>query len=193
MVEMALVLPVIIMLVMGIFEFGMAWRGSLTVSNALRSGTRAAANGSESRLSDYNALVASTSAMAGIPNATITKIVIFKSNGSSGDVPEDCLTASAMAAGGVSTGTLSAGVRCNVYGTDDLETFTLADFGGTTSCSTGAWDQVWCPTSREGSQAAGADYLGVYMEVEQAFQTGLFGSGITITDETIMRLEPEAQ
>ena len=52
-------------------------------------------------------------------------------------------------------------------------------------------DRMWCPTSRQSSQAIGADYLGIYMEVRYTYITKMFpGSGITIRDRAIMRLEP---
>jgi len=191
-VEMALIFPLLVLLVFGIFEFGMAWKSSLTVSNALRSGARATANSGEDREADYNGVTAAVSAMANIDGAEVTKLVIYKSNTTNGDVPPACLTAGAAAAGGVSSGTLTAGVRCNVYDATDLAGLDPSDFGGTTSCLTGSLDEVWCPTGREGGQSAvdGADYVGVYMEVDQAFQTGLFGDGITIEDGTVMRIEP---
>lgn len=193
MVEMALVFPILVMLVLGVFEFGMAWRSSLTVSNALRSAARSGANSGEDRMADHNVIAAAVSAMAKADGATITKLVIFKSNTANGAVPSQCLTASALAAGGVSSGGAAAGVRCNVYDGADLATLEPSDFSGTPDCDDFAVDKVWCPTSRNAAQAAGADYLGIYIEVRQDFQTGFFGSGITIKDTAIMRLEPEAR
>jgi Flp pilus assembly protein TadG len=191
--EMALIIPVIAVLVMGVFEFGMAWRSDITVSNALRSGTRALANTGEGRLADYNALLAVKSAMSNTPNITVTKVVIFRSATTNGSVPTQCLTASAQTAGGVNTTVSGTPVRCNVYSATRYNTFALSNFAGTTSCNSGSWDAVWCPTTREGSQAVGADYVGIYMEVEHDFQTGMFGDGISMDDKTIMRIEPEAQ
>jgi Flp pilus assembly protein TadG len=191
MVEMALVFPILVLLVLGVFEFGMAWRSSLTVSNALRSSARTVSNSGEDRAADYNAVTAAVSAMANIDNAVITKLVIFKSNTVNGQVPATCLTASAATAGGVSSGTPASGVRCNVYDAGDLASILPTQYGP--SC-TSMKDSMWCPTTREASQSAtgGADYVGVYIEVRQTFQTGLFGDGITIKDTTVMRLEPEA-
>jgi Flp pilus assembly protein TadG len=194
MVEMALVFPLLVLLVLGIFEFGMAWKSSLSVSNALRSGARAAANTGEGRTADYDAITATVSAMTNVDGAEISKIVIYRSTALDGDVPPSCLTAAAAGNGGVDTG--AAGVRCNVYEATDLASIDPSDFSGTTTCAAGSLDRQWCPvTERESSQGAvgGADYVGVYIEVEQAFQTGMFGDGITIKDETIMRLEPPAR
>lgn len=189
MVEMTLVFPILVLLVLGIFEFGMAWRSSLTVSNALRSGARAAANSGEDRLADYNAVLAADSAMSNIDNAEVEKIVIYRSDTDDGSVPEACLSDSAADNGGVNSG----GVSCNVYSAADIASLDVGDFPGSTTCDPGSLDARWCPTSREGSQSIGADFVGVYMEVELAFQTGLFGDGLTVDDETVMRIEPEAK
>lgn len=195
MVEMALVVPLLFALVVGLFEFGIAWRNSLSVSNALRSGARAGANAGDNRTADYDLLLAVTSSMAKIHNAEIERVVVFKSNGSSGEPPSTCLTASAAAAGGISSGSYTSGVRCNVYDAADLASLSPTQFGGTTSCSATAIDRFWCPTSRNDSQssAQGPDYLGVWIEVDHEYATNLFGSGITITDRTVTRLEPEVQ
>ncbi|OWY62580.1 hypothetical protein B7486_57660, partial [cyanobacterium TDX16] len=127
-----------------------------------------------------------------IDNAEITKIVVYRSNTDDGAVPDACLSDQAAANGGVTTDDPSDGDLCNVYEADDLVGLDLADFPGTDFCDDGSLDLMWCPTSREGSQSVGADFVGVYVEVDASFQTGLFGDGITIDDETVMRIEPEA-
>jgi hypothetical protein len=186
MVEMALVFPLLILLVMGVFEFGMAWRTSLTVSNALRSGARAAANSGDNRLADYNAVLAASSAMENITNAEIVRIIVYRADDDDGAVPSDCLSSS--------DGVNSGGVACNVYSADEIEDLDVADFATDEdgNCLAGSPDEMWCPMSRESRQSVGSDYVGVYIEVDVTFQTGLFGDGITIEDETVMRIEPEA-
>jgi len=186
-VELAMIVPFIILLTMGVLEFGLAWRASLSVSNSLRSATRATSNAGEDRLADYNGLTALESGMAGIGDATVTKVVIYEAP-ASGNVPASCLTATAQTNRGVDG-------LCNVYTGADMANAVASNFPGTTTCTTGSWDLRWCPPSqRESSPAAagGADYVGIYVEVDLDFQTGLFGDGMTITDETIMRLEPKA-
>ena len=48
-VEFVLLAPVLIIVVAGVLEFGMAWRDSMTVSNALRSGARVGPSSSHDR------------------------------------------------------------------------------------------------------------------------------------------------
>ena len=52
-------------------------------------------------------------------------------------------------------------------------------------------DRFWCPVNRQNQQALGADYLGVWMQVRYDYITHVFpGTGLTIKDRAIMRLEP---
>jgi hypothetical protein len=116
-----------------------------------------------------------------IPNTQIIRLIVYKSTTANGSVPSSCL--SVTPPGGVNG-------ACNVYSAAQISSLTQADFTGTT-CSGSAPDRYWCPTDRVAAQANGADYLGVYIEVDHDYVTKLFpGGGITITDNAVMRLEP---
>jgi Flp pilus assembly protein TadG len=180
--EFALMLPILIMLAIGILEFGLGWRDSMTVSNTLRAGARVGSNAGNDRLADFNTIEAVESAIKAIPNTQILRLIIYKSTTANGSVPANCL--SVTAPGGVNG-------SCNVYSAAQISSLTAADFTGTT-CSGSAPDRYWCPTDRISQQASGADYLGVYLEVDHDYVTKLFpGGGITITDNAVMRLEPD--
>jgi Flp pilus assembly protein TadG len=181
-VEFALLSPVLILVVAGVLEFGMAWRDSMTVSNALRSGARVGSNAGRERSADYDVLKSIEAAMKEIPDtARVQRIVIYKAN-TSNSVP----TASCMAG----TPSSSPSAPCNVYTGADL-TRPASDFAGTTSCGASAPDRFWCPVTRQNQQALGADYLGVWMQVRYNYVTHVFpGTGLTIRDRAIMRLEP---
>ena len=180
-VEMILFTPLLVMIAIGILEFGLAWRDSITVSSSLRAGARVGSNAGNDRLADYDTLLALQSAIASIPNAQINKVVIYRSTTTDGVVPSNCRTA-----------TSGVGGLCNVYTRTQLATLSTTNFGTNgTDCSTAAWDFAWCPLGRQATQAAGADYLGVWVEVSHPYVTRLFpGSGITIDDSAVMRLEP---
>lgn len=183
MVEFVLIAPVFAVIMAGVLELGLAFRDTMTVSNALRSGVRVGSNAGRERLADYTILKSIEAAMAEIPTARIQKVIVYKASTSSAAPPSACLSIP------VPTTSSPAGVDgvCNVYGPTSLA-LTDASFSG--SC-TGAPDQRWCPTSRQSTQALGADYLGIYMEVRYTYITKMFpGSGITIRDRAIMRLEP---
>jgi Flp pilus assembly protein TadG len=181
-VEFALMAPVFALLVAGVLEFGLAFRDSMTVSNALRAGARVGSNAGRERAADYTILKAVEAAMAEVPSSRILRVIVYKASTSNSAVPASCLAVSGS--GGV------AG-SCNVYQASDLarpaSDFTAACTGNTGSSP----DRYWCPTGRQAQQALGADYLGVYMEVRYTYVTKIFpGSGITIRDRAVMRLEP---
>ena len=181
-VELALIAPVLVLIVAGVLEFGLAFRDSMTVSNALRSGARVGSNAGRERLADYTILKSVEAAMAEVPSSRIVRVVVYEASTSSSNVPSSCLTPTAISSGGVDG-------LCNVYSTADLAR-PASDFSGTT-CSSTAPDRRWCPTSRQNQQALGADYLGVWMEVNYTYVTKVFpGSGLTIRDRAVMRLEP---
>jgi Flp pilus assembly protein TadG len=178
--EFVFIVPLLALIVAGVFEFGLAWRDSLTVSNALRSGARVGSNAGDDRLADYTILKSLEAALREVSSVQIQRIVIYKATTSNSAVPATC-----------AAGTSVSG-SCNVYDAADLA-LTSADFTGTTSCSSGAPDAAWCPLDRENSQALGADYLGVWIRIRHNWVTGFFppaGTGLTMEDEAIMRLEP---
>lgn len=180
--ELVLIVPIFAMIVCGVLEFGMAWRDSMTVSNALRSGARVGSNMGDDRYADYDVLKAIEAAMREIPDtARVQRVVIYHANTSS-----SAPTASCMAG----TPSSTSPNQCNVYTGADLSRL-RTDFTGTTSCGSTSPDRYWCPLSRENEQALGADYLGVWMQVTYTWITDMFpGTGLTIKDRAIMRLEP---
>ena len=177
-VEFALVLPLLALLAFGTVEFGLAWRDSMTVSNALRSGARVGSNSGDDRLADFDILKQVESAIHEIDNTRIERVVIFRSTDPDGVVPNSCLN-----------GTPQNGL-CNVYTAAQMSSLTAGDFDSPT-CA-GDADSAWCPTTREDRQVVGADYLGVWVQVHRDWVTGLFppSTGITMTDHAVMRLEP---
>ena len=180
-VEFVLIAPVLVLIVAAIFEFGLAFRDSMTLSNALRSGARVGSNAGRERQADYTILKSIEAAMTEFPTARVERIIVYKASTTNSAVPTACMAISGS--GGV-TGS------CNVYQGTDLAR-PLSDFGGTTSCSSTSPDRYWCPTSRQNQQALGADYLGVWMQIRYQYVTHVFpGTGITIRDRAVMRLEP---
>ncbi len=180
-VEFALIAPVLVLITAAIFEFGLAFRDSMTLSNALRSGARVGSNAGRERQADYTILKSVEAAMTEFPTARVERIIVYKASTTNSAVPAACMAVSGS--GGV-TGS------CNVYQSSDLAR-PLSDFTGTTTCTGTAPDRYWCPTARQNQQALGADYLGVWMQIRYEYVTNVFpGAGITIRDRAIMRLEP---
>ncbi len=68
MVELALILPVLLLILMGIFEFGRVFNAYLIVNHAAREGARSAAVGSE----DYAVIQTITDSMFYLDNTNAT-------------------------------------------------------------------------------------------------------------------------
>lgn len=181
-VEFAIVAPVLVLIAVGVLEFGLGWRDNLSVSNAGRAGVRTVSSAGDDRLADYDALQSLKGGLSGIPNARIDYVVIYESTTADGKPSATC-------AGGTSSTT--SGERCNVYTAAQMESLTPADFVGTTTCLS-APDKKFCPvTDRETDFDIGPGFIGVYVKVRRDFMTGIFPGSITITDHSVMRLEPE--
>ena len=126
--------------------------------------------------------------------ANIDRIVIYKPT-AFGQAPSATCQA----------GTAVANV-CNVYVPADLvaaqvqvteETLALSEnrapdaskvkFG----CSVTSPDRFWCPSTRKVTQTgAGPDYVGVWMQIRHPWITKMFGTDRTLTDASVIRLEP---
>lgn len=183
MIETVLILPFLVTLMVGILEFGIAWRDSIAVSTALRQTGRTAASQGASGSSDYYALQALNAGLAGIPSDAIRRIVVYNATTNSAPDPT-CLS---MTAPGGQTGTRA----CNVY---DASAFIMSSnaFSSTAtgSCPADAVDRWFCPLTRRVIQASGSDAVGVYVEIRHDFASRIFGTGLTIRDKYIVRLEP---
>lgn len=188
-VEFGLMAPLLVLLALGIAEFGFVWRDSLTIVTANRSAARAASNttggAGNSDQSDWIALGQFTAALEGIELDEVNRLIIFNATSTS-TVPAACrnLNLGVATKGGISG-------SCNVYTGDFLANeFNASDdsnfVGGLD------WDSSWEPTTRDATQAGSdMDYLGIWVEVDQQTLSGIFGDTWTHTDETIFRIEPE--
>lgn len=188
-VEMAIVAPLLGLLMAGIFEFGMAWRNELSVSAATRSSARVASNLGTSISADKEAVYSLQAGVESINNAELVAVMIFPAT-STGGVPANCFNFS-----GDPVGTGS----CNYYSKQDLDDLASNPsyyepvlFGSSgNSCTVGTRHARFCPSSRVDRQGSGLTAVGVWVQVQQGWQTGIFpGDGLTIVDKTIMRIEP---
>jgi Flp pilus assembly protein TadG len=178
MVEMAVILPFLISLVMGTIEFGQGWQANLRVQSATRSAGRTGSSLSTNRQADYFMLQNLKAGLTKFTSAEVRRIVVYKATSANGEPTDGC----------------KAGVPdldvCNVYTGAQMNTLTAASFSGTT-CTAGQPDYSWCPDRRNNTQA-GADQLGVWVEVFSTYRTKYFpGNGITIHQYVVMRIEPK--
>lgn len=174
MVEAALVLPVMVLIVMGIIEFGFAFASSATTSGASRSGARLGAAAYATAAPTLPAqqiavdkMAATVSAdLIGLTSATPVGMTVYEVNPAStsgepyGGFPGDNL------AGGCTT-------SCFRY-TWQNDTMTYVS---------GSWpDPDACGTE--------LDSIGVFLQVDHEYISGVVGDQVYIDGHTVMRLEP---
>lgn len=197
-IEMAFVAPFLALIAFGMAEMGLAWRDAMSLSNAVRSGARVASSAGDTETADHQALVALHAALADLPDTDISFAIIYDAGSANGEVPSQCLTVGATtnAVGGIPD-------LCNVYGgdwiRDTLDPDDPSPFQGITgpannpNCASSRVDRAFCPHDRESSQRApgGPDYIGVYVQANHDWATGILGSGgMDLEDSAVMRIEP---
>jgi Flp pilus assembly protein TadG len=181
-IETAIVAPFLVLLALGIWEFGNGWQSNLTVQTAVRAGARTGSGLGNDRATDYAILQAVRAGLTDVATADIHRVVVYRASAADGAVPAPCIN-----------GPSSSTEGCNVYTGAQLNSLTLAAFTGdaTTGCTGSSPDLSWCPTTRDVSQGD-PDYLGVYVRILSRYQTGFFpGSGITVEKTMVMRIEPK--
>ncbi len=192
-VEFSLFLPFVVLIAMGLLEFGLIYSDTQIVGTALRSTARAGANttggGGDQATADWTALRAALTGLGELDLDRVNRIVIYDGS-AGGSAPSACRSLDVSGTpfvGGVAN-------TCNVYGTDWLtNTFDDTDSSvgfGSNGCPTSVTG--WCPTTDRDSTAPGLDMFGVYVEYERDYITGLFGSTATIRDNAIYQIEPQA-
>jgi hypothetical protein len=182
-VEAAFIFPVLALLVFGSLEFGLLFKDYLTVANMSRAGARIGAADGSTQVTDYDILQAVKASGNAVPSASIKAIVVFKASAGTSSLPN------------VTCETASVTNVCNFYTSADF-TRPKTDFNCVKSplgSGTGP-DRFWYPCGRvdtqSGNSGAGPDYVGVYVRYDHKWMTGLFGSTKTISDTTVMRIEP---
>jgi hypothetical protein len=169
MVEFVLIAPLFLMLLMGMLDYGLVFRDYLTVANTTRTGARVGSAAGTDAAADYQILQAIKSASAALPVGTIAGIAVFKSN-TTGTIDTTCKT------------TWKAGV-CNFYTAADMALSQASLLASGKSAH-------WAPATREDRQSVGPDQIGVWVKVNHGMVTKMFGSTKTLTDKTVMRIEP---
>ncbi len=174
-VESAIITPVLILFLFGIFEFGLAFRDYLTVANSARDGARTASVAGAELDADYRTLSAISRAAAVLPDDAIQEIIIYKASGPDADPAANCQSAG----------------ECNIYQASDLQR-PAEEFGcDISTIAPNAPDRFWCPNTRETSVGTGLDYIGVKIIVNHEYVTGLFGADVELDDRMILKVEPQ--
>jgi Flp pilus assembly protein TadG len=180
-VEAAFVFPVLAILAFGLIEFGLVLKDYLTVANMTRSGARTAVATGAAATADYNILQSISGAGNALGSGNLQYVVVFKATAGSSALPSaSCQTGSVT------------GI-CNYYTAAQL-TLAKTNFGNCVNNGDATVDGAWCPVKRvntlTGNAGAGPDFVGVYIKTVHPYVTKLFGNAITLSDTTVMRIEP---
>ena len=179
-VEAALVLPVMIMIVIGIMEFGLLYSNYSTTIASTRSGARLAATQySQAKIGTVET-AEQTAALAQIVAATEADLKVMNNAEPVGMAiyRVDSSSANGAPAGGYPGENMSGGCtsRCIRY--------------------------TWNPTTKKMVRQSGSwpdpqrcvianvESIGVYVQTKHKYITGMFGQTRTIGGHTVMRLEP---
>jgi hypothetical protein len=169
-IEAGFVLPVLLLVVFGVFEFGFAFKNSLTITSATRSGARVAS--ALPRTTDYEISTAAAvrgSLLNAFQSGEVEYLSIYKADPNTGE-PSD-------------GSDFETCTECYRYAWDP-----------TAQGGVGDWAYVagsWPPLTQAACGAdSSTDYVGVYVRAKHDFLTATFGSSKTLTAHTVMRLEP---
>jgi len=178
-IEFALLLPLLVGLLAGIVDMGVALNTARTVSSNARGAARQGAALGDHRNADHAVLLSLSAGLSRV-DGTITDIVVYRAS-AGGTPPPVCFDGSV------------AGL-CNHYEGTVLDTLDIAQFtsnGPGTQCAPSAPDAAWCPLERDSSIAAD-DRLGVAIRLERK---PLLGNALgieAITRSAVFRLEEGA-
>lgn len=196
-VEFALILPFLVLVILGLIEYGYLFRQESLFSGAVQSAARidshtlSGATAATKRPADQFALQAIMTQFTSLKNVSLTRVIIYKAAASDGAVPGTCLAITGSSGGGVNG-------SCNVFNSQQPLVAALATAGtapasgfmATCTGSTGGdLDRYWCPTDRISDISSSPDWVGVYVEARYTYLTKVFGPSRTITDRAVFRAE----
>lgn len=171
--ELALLLPLLVLLAIGAFEVGMMLRDSLTVSTAAREAGRVGASTANYGDADCVILEAAAGALQSIESGSIEEVHIYQSD-STGSVP------------GNNSPTMR---RYSPFQTGDPSLVACSGFDWNAEHLGGAWD----PDDRV-NDVGRADWIGVRIRYGHTWLTDFawFSGTIDLHDQSVFRIEPPA-
>ncbi len=174
-VEAAIGTVLVLTMLFGVIEFGLAFKDYLSMSAAVRDGGRVATTQGSSTLTDFLVIRTVKQRMPAVATGNILRIVVFKATGPSSTI--DSVNAACK--------TASVTNVCNSYGPTDF-TRPSTDFTGATPSP----DRYWPPANRKDTLAGPPDYVGVWVQISHKGITGFLRLSDNYSDDVVMRIEP---
>jgi Flp pilus assembly protein TadG len=176
-VEFATVAIFLAVMLAGAFDYGMAWRASLTVTEAARAGARVGSSGGNNLAADRDLLLSAQAALsAGGMLDEVQRVVIFNASNVSA-VPTACKQG---------TGTTQS---CNALTGAQFSNLTATSAYDSNGCIVDSARKGFCPKLRNNVQLT-AHYVGIWILADYEYEFGLLGSTRSIERTAIMRIEP---
>ena len=169
-VELAVVVPILILLAFGMLEFGLAFKDKLTMAHAVNQATRSATVLGTDRASDLAVLHAFEAGLSGATSLdTVVHVDVFKADANGAPLVWDRYTPDGSACGW-SPCPDSDPTRLGGYGVPD----------------------DYPPYSRDTALDGGVDTIGVKVRYTHAWATGVIGMSPQTWHETARgRIEPD--
>ncbi|HEY6628127.1 MAG TPA: TadE/TadG family type IV pilus assembly protein [Acidimicrobiia bacterium] len=171
-IEFSLIFGFLMMIALGSYEYGMAFRDWLSVTVASREGGRVAASAANYGNADCVILEAATGALQGFQTGVVEKVHIYKSS---------------------ATGTYPASnTLTRIYRPSAPADLNLV------VCNGSSWVAInlgsnWTPAKRINATGT-ADWIGVRIEFRHNWQTNFlwWNGAVHWTDDAVFRMEPPA-
>ena len=179
-VEAALLMPLLILMFMGIVEYGIVYQQANSASTGVGAAAQAIAREPDERLADFHALQQiRTVFTAAELTANVKWVMVYKTSDSAGAPPAACVTAATA----LTSGSTGVSGQCNIYAGPTIASYTTASFQSATCAAEP--DSFFCPTNR--SSVVGTAHMGVAIRFRQPWRTGILpGGGVTITDRSVI-------
>ncbi|MEM9566019.1 MAG: TadE/TadG family type IV pilus assembly protein [Actinomycetota bacterium] len=187
-VEGAIVAPAFFLFVLSIIELGLLAHHELATANASRQGARAAAVFDTGFAADHEIIQAVVAGAASVGPNPIEFVVVYRIAEVGQAMNPTCLVRS------VDVGE-DPDRPCNRYAGADLSAAVYEADGitptGAFGCGASAIDRHWCPQDRITTLSGPLDLVGVHVQTDHRFLTGLFGTNRAIADATVVQIEPD--
>jgi Flp pilus assembly protein TadG len=186
-VEMALVAPLLLLLVFGIAEFGVALTNANRLETAVSTAARVASSSGSTTDADRNVLLSLKAALPANLLSNVTRVVIYSSN-ANGDMASSCMSVTAgsgVGGGGAANGASS----CNTYSGTQLRNLTLSPDNSATVL--GSSRNNWPASTRRDRLSGPPDYIGVLVVTSSTSITGTYWNSFSYTKKSVYRIQPD--
>jgi Flp pilus assembly protein TadG len=216
-IETAFVVPILFCVIFALIELAGALATYSATAGAVRAGGRVASVVGADPMAD-SAILTRVAQEAGTGEGKVEVVVIWHASGPGTTVPAGCVPASPYTMNTSSVGVTDGGTdavgACNVYilpsspggafaMANGSATFPASYYfacqGSTDPQAAQKLDCKWPAKNRRAltrprsstSTPKSTDFVGVYVRVKHSYYTTMFGSTLTITDQSISLIEPQ--